>query len=993
MIGQRISHYRILEKLGEGGMGVVYKAHDTRLDRDVALKFLPQYLTSDPTEKERFYHEARAAAALTHNNIAVVHEIGEYDNQIFIAMEYVEGKTLKQLLTSEPLPIKKVLDIAIQVCEGLAAAHEKGIVHRDIKSDNIIVTGKGQPKITDFGLAKVKGATKLTKAGSTLGTAAYMSPEQAQGEEVDQRSDIFSFGVVLYEMLTGRLPFRGEHHAALIYSIINEQPAPVARFNEEVTPELEHIVMKALTKETDERYQHADDMLADLRSERKKLEYARSGYVRAGEAAAAQASQPQPAPAPGKKRRKSIILSVAAILAVVILVVIFNPFNLKIGVEQNIASQKPSLAVISFENIPDPQDKEYIGEMLTNLLITALFETKDLRVISRERLYDIQKALNEVETKSISPALASQIARRAGVSRMLLGSILQIQPTLTVTYRVIDVQNGEILSTKRLSGYKGDELFALVDTLALMVKNDLNVSSPATVAKSAGIVTTNSPEAYRAYIEGVELVRKNYFTEAAIAFTKAIDLDSGFVMAHLGLGELGDLGEIEKAWDLRHNATEKEQLRIEARHASSIERNLGKSAEIYEELLKKYPKEQMAYYHLVDVYASGLCKYDSAIAVCERGLRSDSSDKYMWNFLGYFFAGHQRRTEALQAIDRYIQLAPTEPNPYDSKGDVFMLLGEPDSSVEWWHQGLAFRTDYSSPKLAFQSLLQRNYTAAVDYLQKAGNTADEAGREWARTWKTIVSVHKGRLEKAKQEFSDNLKIHLSNKTFHDLVYDDLRELILLTNEKGSYPEMLQYAMERSEELKRQNRLAPFYGQYELAWALLKNGRREESSSLMNELSKLQRPGLPVRQATYEYFAGLFALEQGEINTAIDRFNRAFGTLVPNHAPQYEYAVMLLKSGRIDDAEREFNRMTWWSPIGSINSSIEPGYSLMTLYWPIAAVKARYWLGVAYERQGKNDQAVKEFETFLDIWKDADFKSPEMQDAKARLSKLKGMTGK
>jgi len=283
MIGKTISHYRILEKIGEGGMGIVYKAHDTSLDRDVALKFLPLYLTSDSNEKERFHHEARAASALSHPNITTIYEIGEHEGQLFIAMEYVEGRTLKQLVESEPPSVKKALEIAIQVGEGLAAAHEKGIVHRDIKGENVMLTPKGQAKIMDFGLAKVKGATKLTKAGSTLGTAAYMSPEQAEGEEVDHRSDIFSFGIVLYELLTGKLPFRGEHHAALLYSIVNEDPPPLARFNEKASDDLQRIVSKALAKDRDERYQHVDDMLADMRRERKALDYAKTAHARSAE--------------------------------------------------------------------------------------------------------------------------------------------------------------------------------------------------------------------------------------------------------------------------------------------------------------------------------------------------------------------------------------------------------------------------------------------------------------------------------------------------------------------------------------------------------------------------------------------------------------------------------------------------------------------------------------------------------------------------------------
>jgi len=341
MIGTTISHYKILQKLGEGGMGVVYKAHDTKLQRDVALKFLPHYLTSDPTEKERFYHEARAAAALTNPNIAVVYEIGEHDQQIFIAMEYVEGQTLKDIVGAMhvedpalggklPLPIYKILDIAIQICEGLATAHEKKIIHRDIKSANIMLTPKGQVKIMDFGLAKVLGATKLTKTGSTLGTAAYMSPEQAQSEEVDQRSDIFSFGVVLYELLTTKLPFRGEHHAALMYSIVNENPQPIARFNEKVTQEIERIVSKTLAKDKEDRYQHVDDLIADLRRERKNIEYARAGYATTSGSALSSGSI-----FTGRKRRKLFSMAALGGTGIIILVVAYLVFYQKRAIEIN----------------------------------------------------------------------------------------------------------------------------------------------------------------------------------------------------------------------------------------------------------------------------------------------------------------------------------------------------------------------------------------------------------------------------------------------------------------------------------------------------------------------------------------------------------------------------------------------------------------------------------------------------------------------------------
>lgn len=435
MIGKTISHYKILEKLGEGGMGVVYKAHDTDLDRDVALKFLPNYLASDTAEKERFYHEARAASALNHPNITTIYEIGRSEDHLFIAMEYVEGKTLKHLIEKETIPLNKVLEFAIQICEGLALAAEKGVVHRDIKSDNIMVTPKGQVKIMDFGLAMLKGASRLTKAGSTLGTAAYMSPEQAQGEEVDHRSDIFSFGVVLYEMFTSKLPFKGEHQSALIYSLINEEPPPIARFNDKVTPELERITIKALAKLREDRYQHIDEMLADLRRERKQIEYARTGYVKASSAAMT-AAQPR---RPRRRLIQYLILATGVIL-ITILMLVFNPFNFQISMQKGSAAGKNSLAVLYFQNEPDPADKAHVGDMLTNLLITSLSQSRDLEVISRERLFDILKELGQADATSITPSVATQVSKRAGVSTMLTGIIHQTTPNLIVTTNLIEVR-------------------------------------------------------------------------------------------------------------------------------------------------------------------------------------------------------------------------------------------------------------------------------------------------------------------------------------------------------------------------------------------------------------------------------------------------------------------------------------------------------------------------------------------------------------------------
>ncbi len=408
MIGKAISHYKILEKLGEGGMGVVYKAEDTKLKRTVALKFLPPHISESGEEKERFIHEAQSASALNHPNITTIHEIDEFEGQMFIVMEYCEGNTLKQIIEKETLPIKRVLDIGIQVCEGLTAAHKKEIVHRDIKSDNIMVTKEGQVKIMDFGLAKLKGATKLTKTRSTLGTLAYMSPEQAQGEEVDSRSDIFSFGVVLYELLTGKLPFGGEHQAAIIYSIINEEPQPIARYNNKVSPDLERMITKALTKDKEERYQHIDDLLADLRQEKKSLEYVKTATL-------AQPTETQ------KPLRKKMLPLVLAGLAVVILIVgYFTLFNKK-----EPESGRKMLAVLPFENLGAPE-QEYFAAGITDEITTHLAKVSGLGVISRTSVLQYKDTKKSVQ----------QIGKELGVQYVLEGTILWDKSGVTNRVRI-----------------------------------------------------------------------------------------------------------------------------------------------------------------------------------------------------------------------------------------------------------------------------------------------------------------------------------------------------------------------------------------------------------------------------------------------------------------------------------------------------------------------------------------------------------------------------
>src|ERR1051326_3520919 len=402
MIGQIISHYQILEKLGEGGMGVVYKAQDTRLDRFVALKFLPHHLTANETEKARFLQEAKAASALNHPNVCTIYGIEEHDGQQFIEMEFVDGVTLR-----EKLPVEKLNDVltyGIQIADALQEAHSKGIVHRDIKADNVMVNAKNQIKVMDFGLAKLKGTLKLTRTSSTVGTLAYMAPEQIQGGDVDARSDIFSFGAVLFEMITGHMPFRGEHEAAMMYSILNEEPESVQKYPQEISSEIDRIIRRALEKDPADRYQHVDDMVSELRRVQKQ-----STRVVRPDAANPVPAQgtPQREARPSKNTPWLVAAGVLVLAAIAAFLFMGRPDRGSAG-KPDVQTGRKMLVVLPFENLGTPE-QEYFADGITEEITSKLSGLSGLGVIARSSAMQYKKS-----TKPIK-----QIGEELGVAYIL----------------------------------------------------------------------------------------------------------------------------------------------------------------------------------------------------------------------------------------------------------------------------------------------------------------------------------------------------------------------------------------------------------------------------------------------------------------------------------------------------------------------------------------------------------------------------------------------
>ncbi len=506
MIGQTISHYKILEKIGEGGMSVVYKAEDTTLKRFVALKFPSAQILADEGKKARFIHEARAAAALDHPNICTLHEIDEVGGKTFISMAHIDGQSLYEKIKSGPLSLNETIDISIQAAQGLYEAHEKGIVHRDIKSANIMVTESGQVKIMDFGLAKLAGETtetRLTQAGAIMGTVDYMSPEQARGEAVDYRTDIWSLGVVMYEMLTGQLPFKGGNAQAVIHSILYEEPKRLRDLRRDVPATLEQTVQKMIEKDPSNRYDGMKALIAELKSLSLKLSLSKEHAV-------------------SKRTKLKAVGVIAAVLACVGIgaLVYLRPWAVQ---EKGL----PSIAVLPFTDMSPEKDQEYFCDGMAEELINALTQIKDLRVIARTSAFSYKG--RDVNIRDIGSQL--------NVATILEGSVRKADNRLRITAQLVDTTSGHHLWSERYDREMGD-VFAIQDEITLAIVDKLR---PKLLGQEKARLAKRQPvdiEAYNLYLRGLFFWNKR--TEANLKkaiehFEQAIEKEPDYALAYAGL--------------------------------------------------------------------------------------------------------------------------------------------------------------------------------------------------------------------------------------------------------------------------------------------------------------------------------------------------------------------------------------------------------------------------------------------------------------------------
>jgi serine/threonine protein kinase/Tfp pilus assembly protein PilF len=715
MIGETILHYHIIKELGRGGMGIVYLAEDTKLKREVAIKFLPQHISSDQEQKQRFELEAQAAASLNHPNISTIHAIEESDNDIFIVMEYIDGIELKDKIKSGTVTVEDTVRIAIQIAEGLEAAHRKGIVHRDIKSQNIMITNDGKVKIMDFGLAKVRGGAQLTKVGSTLGTAAYMSPEQARGGELDNRTDIWSFGVVLYEMITGKLPFRGDYEQSVLYSIVHEDPVGVSEISE-CPPVLDKIIMRCLGKDVQKRYQNITDVLTDLRSildpnTKSLLSVKRSSFGISVK---------------GNRKRISVIILGIIVFVILLLLLIKNIPVFESSSGNKSEETEHHLAILPLVDID--------GTASTKAFCNGLMETLTSKLTQLQQFHKSLWVipLSEVlHNKIKSPGEANQLF---GVNLVVTGSLQQINKEFRLTLNLIDAKNLRQLNSSVID-VNEEDLIKLQNKSVISLIEMLNIELNPESSGMLDAGNTDVPEAYEYYVLGrgyLQNQKSQNDVEAAInSFLLAIQRDSLYAMAHSGLAE---------AYWAKYNLVKKPEwadkavkeseyaykLNNKLAYVNVTRGNINDGIGRYKDAIKDFnraleinPISYEAYQGLAKAY-EGQGLIDDAERTFKRAIDMQPDNWIGYNSLGVFYYKHARYNDAISQFEKVIQLNPNNYKGFSNIGGMYYFQHKLKKASEMFKKAFSIKNSYTvASNLGTLSYIQGEYSKAAGYYEQA----------------------------------------------------------------------------------------------------------------------------------------------------------------------------------------------------------------------------------------------------------------------------------